>query len=133
MDPKSVTLYGTLLSEGKTTHLGGTGARNSQVKGQEHGLVRKEKTFMNMVGGLLRLVMDSANKKIPEILFNRDILLKRATSRVAQVPGCDEWETVFKPIAGHLIIPQSACLKRCQSAIRCFRAQQLASVTTGQT
>ena len=49
MDPKTVTLYGKPLGKGETTHLGGTGARNVQVKGQEHGLVRKEKTFMHMV------------------------------------------------------------------------------------
>jgi hypothetical protein len=49
MDPKTVTWYGNPLGKGETTQLGGTGARNVQVKGQEHGLVRKEKTFMHMV------------------------------------------------------------------------------------
>ena len=102
MDPKTVMRYGKPLGEGETTHLGGTGVRNVQVKGQEHGLMRKEMTFMHMVGERLGRVMDSANKKIPEILFN--ILSKPATSRVAGVLGCDEWETVFKPIAGHLIV-----------------------------
>jgi len=57
---------------------------------------------MHMVGERLGRVMDSASKKIPEIFFN--ILSKPATSRVARVLGCDEWETVFKPIAGHLIL-----------------------------
>jgi len=49
MDPKTVTRYGKPLGKGETTHLGGTGARNVQVKGQEHDLVRNEKTFMHMV------------------------------------------------------------------------------------
>jgi len=57
---------------------------------------------MHMVGERLGRVMNLASKKIPEILFN--ILSKPATSRVARVLGCDEWETVFKPIAGHLIL-----------------------------
>jgi len=49
MDPKSVTQYGRPLGKGETRHCGETGARNVQVKGQEDGLVRKEKTFMEMV------------------------------------------------------------------------------------
>mmetsp|Transcript_62201 Transcript_62201/g.91189 ORF Transcript_62201/g.91189 Transcript_62201/m.91189 type:complete len:140 (+) Transcript_62201:273-692(+) len=55
MDPKSVTQYGRPLGNGETTHLGETGARNVQVKGHEHGLVRKEKTFMHMMDVWIQL------------------------------------------------------------------------------
>jgi len=55
MDPKSVTQYGRPLGNGETTHFGETGARNVQVKGHEHGLVRKEKTFMHMMDVWIQL------------------------------------------------------------------------------